>query len=63
MCRPAALPKTTKSNKEFPPNLLAPCTDTFAASPIEYNPSITESVPFFVVITWPCTFVGIPPII
>lgn len=29
----AALPKTTKSNKELAPNLLAPWTDAQAASP------------------------------
>ena len=37
---PAALPKTTKSKREFPPSLFAPCTDTHAASPTENNPGI-----------------------
>ena len=41
ICIPAALPKTTKSNNEFPPSLFAPCTETHAASPTENNPSIT----------------------
>ena len=38
MWRPADLPKTTRSNNEFPPNLLPPWTDTQAASPAAYKP-------------------------
>ena len=34
-----ALPKTNKSIKEFVPNLLAPCTETQAASPTAIRPS------------------------
>jgi len=41
----AALPKITKSNKEFAPSLLAPCTDAEADSPAENNPSIILSLP------------------
>ena len=35
---PAALPNTTKSNSEFEPKRLAPCTETHAASPTAYKP-------------------------
>jgi hypothetical protein len=41
----AALPKTTKSNKELAPNLLAPCTDAQAASPQLNKPGTTLSDP------------------
>jgi hypothetical protein len=42
----ALLPKITKSNKEFAPNLLAPCTDAQAASPQAKSPGINTSFPF-----------------
>ena len=42
----AALPKTTRSIKEFDPSLLAPWTDTQAASPIAINPGTVFSDPF-----------------
>ena len=41
--RLAALPKTTRSINEFVPNLLAPCTETHAASPTAIKPSHTLS--------------------
>ena len=44
----AALPKTTKSIKELDPNLLAPWTETQAASPIAINPGTVFSEPFTV---------------
>ena len=44
----AALPKTTRSIKEFDPNLLAPWTETQAASPIAINPGTVFSEPFTV---------------
>jgi hypothetical protein len=44
----AALPKTTRSIKEFDPNLLAPCTETHDASPIAINPVTVFSAPFTV---------------
>ena len=45
----AALPKTTRSINEFEPNLLAPCTETHAASPIAISPGTTFSEPFKVI--------------
>ena len=39
----AVLPNTKRSIREFVPNLLAPCTDTQAASPTAINPSQTLS--------------------
>jgi len=41
----AALPKTTISNKELAPNLLAPCTEAQATSPAANNPGTTLSDP------------------
>ena len=41
-----ALPNTTRSISEFDPNLLAPWTDTHAASPIAINPGTVFSEPF-----------------
>ena len=61
--RPADLPKTTKSNNEFPPKRFPPCTETQAASPAAYRPSTILSEPSDCwVMTWPWTFVGMPPI-
>ena len=37
-----ALPKTTKSSKEFAPKRLAPCTDAQAVSPAAYRPKIEK---------------------
>ena len=42
----AALPKTTSSINEFEPNLLAPWTETHAASPIAIRPGTVFSEPF-----------------
>lgn len=47
-----ARPKTTKSNKEFAPSLLAPCTDAHAASPAAHSPSTTTSSPFTTLSTY-----------
>ena len=44
----AALPKTTRSIKELEPNLLAPWTDTHAASPIAIKPGTVFSDPLTV---------------
>ena len=49
-----ARPNTTKSSKELEPKRLAPCTDTQAASPMEYKPGTTVfGSPFFKVTTSP----------
>ncbi len=49
-----ARPNTTKSSKELEPKRLAPCTDTQAASPMEYKPGTTLlGSPFFKVTTSP----------
>lgn len=41
----AALPKTTISNKELAPNLLAPWTEAQATSPAANNPGTITSYP------------------
>ena len=41
----AAFPKTTRSVNEFEPSLLAPWTDTHAASPMAINPGTVLSLP------------------
>ncbi len=38
-----ARPKTTRSNKELAPNLLAPWTEAHPVSPAAYNPGTIES--------------------
>ena len=45
----AALPNTTRSIKEFDPNLFAPCTETQAASPIAISPGTVFVDPFIVI--------------
>nr|CAA81505.1 unknown [Saccharomyces cerevisiae]prf//2118404U ORF [Saccharomyces cerevisiae] len=60
-----ARPKTTRSNKELAPNLLAPWTETQAASPQAIKPGITLSSPVSssMVNASPFHFVGIPPML
>ena len=63
MNMPAARPKTTRSSSELPPRRLAPWTDTQAASPQANRPLTIWSLPSAsCMIAWPCTLVGIPPI-
>ncbi|KAH3673404.1 hypothetical protein WICPIJ_009792 [Wickerhamomyces pijperi] len=64
MVKATALPKTTKSNKELAPNLLAPWTETQAASPQAKRPGTTLSLPSSSMVkASPLHLVGIPPML
>jgi len=47
----AALPKTTKSNKELAPNLFAPWTEATATYPQAKSPGTITYLPFTTFVT------------